>query len=251
MARILVENMTKTLTDRERSFCLNIPSFSLREGDKKAIVGATGSGKTTAMDLLALASRPQTSERFELIGKDFGTIDVSAKAIKSENARLAQLRAHLFGYVVQTSPLFSFLTVKENVAVQQKLAGRRDSDYIDALLKAVGLGNDGDARPKDLSIGQRQRTAIARALAHRPAFLMCDEPTGALDDETANICMQMITSVADHTGTAIVMITHDVALAKRHGFTLVTVERENIKPGFSKAILRDAPYMSNIGGEQI
>lgn len=240
MARIFVENMTKTLTDRERSFCLNIPSFSLQEGDKKAIVGATGSGKTTAIDLLALASRPQTSDYFELIGDEFGTIDVSAKAIRRENGRLAQLRAHLFGYVVQTSPLFSFLTVKENVAVQQKLAGRRDDDYIMALLQAVGLGNDGDAHPKDLSIGQRQRTAIARALAHRPAFLMCDEPTGALDDETANICMEMITSVAEYTGTAIVMITHDVGLATRHGFSLVKVERENIKPGFSQAILYDA-----------
>lgn len=239
MAQLIVENMIKTMNDRERSFKLTIPHFSLNPGDKKAIVGTTGSGKTTAMDMLALASRPVQAKRFEVRDDSFGTIDLSPKAHARENAQLAHLRASLYGYVVQTSPLFSFLSVRENVAVQQTLAHRPDKDYITALLEAVGLGAEADARPRDLSIGQRQRTAIARALAHRPSFLMCDEPTGALDDETANLCLRMMTAVTEHTGTAIVMITHDRALAKRHGFKVVTVTRKQVKPNCFEAVMHE------------
>ncbi|MHC5307929.1 ABC transporter ATP-binding protein [Bartonella sp. LJL80] len=240
MIQLMAQNVMKTLSDRERSFKLSIPAFHLKSGDRKAIVGQTGSGKTTAMDLLALASRPERADTFVISGRDCGQIDVSPQKIKQENARLAHLRARFFGYVVQTSPLFSFLTVRENIAVQQKLADKRDDGYITALLQAVGLAGDSDAFPCDLSIGQRQRTAIARALSHRPAFLMCDEPTGALDDETADLCLRMMTSVADHTGTGILMITHDRQLVEKHGFMKINVERKTIAPGQSFATLQDA-----------
>ncbi|WP_193227638.1 ABC transporter ATP-binding protein [Aureimonas psammosilenae] len=234
MARLVVRDLMKRLKDRERSFELRIPAFDLAPGDRKAIVGATGSGKTTAMDVLALASRPDRFADFAIENTNGGRL-----ALTGSERDLARFRARHFGYVVQTSPLFPFLTLAGNVRLQQRLAGRRDEALIRHLIDCLGLSREADARPDGLSVGQRQRAAVARALAHRPSFLLCDEPTGALDGETAELCLGVMDRVAKESGTAILMITHDPELAQAHGYVLLPIERQATGRQASVATLCD------------
>lgn len=215
MAEIIAEAVVRVLNDRRRTFRLEIPALHLAPGRRIAILGPTGSGKTTAMDILALAGRPTAAGRFELHDDGQPPVDL---ARLSGDAALARLRARYFGYVLQTSPLFSFLTVRENASLGQRISGRRQPAFVERLLEHLGLAAAADGRVGDLSVGQRQKVAVARALAHRPRFLLCDEPTAALDPETATGLIRAIVRLATTTGACVVMITHDHALPYAHDF---------------------------------
>lgn len=218
MARLEIIGGRRVLRDAGRRYVVDVPSFVLVSGDRKAIVGRSGSGKTTVMDMLALASPPDAVERLELTD---GEGKVWRNPWSLGGKAMGRLRARNFGYVLQTSPLFPFLTLLENARLGQQLADRPDEAYLRELLAALHL----DALPagtriSDLSVGQRQRLAIVRALAHRPAFLLADEPTAALDPETADGLMALLMRVAADSGTAVLVVTHDQELALGHGCTI-------------------------------
>ncbi|ODN70703.1 ABC transporter ATP-binding protein [Methylobrevis pamukkalensis] len=235
MAELVARGLQRTLGDGRRRFRLRIPAFRLESGDRLAIVGETGSGKTTAMDVLALACRPDAATDFSLSAGNT-LVDLLAP----HGARtLARLRARHFGYVLQTSPLFPFLDLGENAELGQRLAGRRDPDAIRRLLAALRIDLPLRTRIADLSVGQRQRLAVVRALAHRPDFLLCDEPTGALDPRTAGRLLDTLIAEAGDTGAAILMITHDEALAASRGFTTLEMVRDHGRADAST--LRPAP----------
>ena len=173
MIALTVRNIRKSLKDPDRAFDLHIPTFKAKGREKIAVVGTTGSGKTTAMDILAMASQPSVCEQFEL-SVDGKTHDLNAA---SKNRRKStRLRARYFGYVMQKSPLFPFLSVRENALLQQRISTRPDAAFVDQLFKRLGIGMIADAMPDEISVGQKQRTAIARSLAHRPSIILCDEP---------------------------------------------------------------------------
>lgn len=215
--------MEKRLTDREREFRLTVPEFSVNENERKAIVGSTGSGKTTVMDILAMVTEADRCEYFRLrYGNE--TVDL-ARAIRRKRV-LTGLRAACFGYIMQKSPLFPFLTVAENIAVQQQISKRRDRRYADTLMGMLGIEMLSDALPAELSVGQRQRAAIARSLSHRPSVILCDEPTGALDPVTAKQAMETLLWAGEQSGAAIVMISHDWSLARQFGFSFYVMQTE-------------------------
>jgi len=183
-------------------------SFSIPQGAFVAIVGPSGSGKTTLLGLLAGLDTP-TRGKVILDGHDLTTM--------SENDR-ARLRGEKVGFVFQTFQLIPTLTARENIQVPLELqgsdgAGARSGE----LLERVGLLDRGHHFPMQLSGGEQQRIALARAFANSPRILFADEPTGNLDAVTGKRVLDLLTSLNKESGSTIVLVTHDATLAAQAG----------------------------------
>lgn len=233
--RLTAQGLRKTLRDGERVFELVVSSFEINPGDRIAIVGSSGSGKTTALDMIALASAPDDMSRFDL-HEDGRVHDLAHFHRKNQDSKLSALRASFFGYVLQTHSLFPFLTVEENIELSLDLAGVKGRGHIDQLLKWLGLDVPLRARPSALSVGQRQRVAVARALIHQPGILVADEPTSALDPLSAERTMTLCVQYQKHFNGSIILVTHDRALAERHGFTILPIHLEKLPNGLRGTI---------------
>ena len=183
-----------------------LDNLSLEIPDKQmvAIVGPSGSGKSTLLGLMAGLDRP-TSGSILLDGQELTTMSESA---------LARFRRAKIGYIFQSFHLIPTLTARENVAVPLDLSGERHGDERAAdLLAAVGLADRLDHYPVQLSGGEQQRVAVARAFACRPPFLFADEPTGNLDSATGTHVINLLLAMHRDYGTTLVLVTHDRDLA--------------------------------------
>jgi putative ABC transport system ATP-binding protein len=180
-------------------------TFELEPGAFLAIVGPSGSGKSTLLGLLAGLDRPRQG-RVWLDGQDLGSL--------SEDER-ARVRADKVGFVFQSFHLIPTLTARENVQVPLELQGRDPAGRAEELLGRVGLGDRAHHYPAQLSGGEQQRVAVARAFSHRPRILFADEPTGNLDASTGATVIDLLTELNRETGTTLVLVTHDPELAAR------------------------------------
>ena len=186
-------------------------SFSIEAGEAVAIVGASGSGKSTLLGLLAGQDAPSGGE-VRIRGQDLFALD--------EDGRAA-LRGACVGFVFQSFQLLPALTAVENVMLPLELAGRRDArQEAEAWLGRVGLSGRLGHYPRQLSGGEQQRVAVARAFAPRPALVLADEPTGNLDVATGEAVIELMFSLNAESGTTLVLVTHDAALAARCKRTL-------------------------------
>jgi putative ABC transport system ATP-binding protein len=180
--------------------------LSLAPGDTLAIVGPSGSGKTTLLGLCAGLDSP-SSGTVALAGHDLGPLDEDARA---------RVRNDHVGFIFQNFQLLSTLTALENVLVPLELRGHgADRRQAEQLLTQVGLGGRMHHYPAQLSGGEQQRVALARAFVNRPQILFADEPTGNLDGDTARLVVDMVFDLNAAAGTALVLVTHDLELAKR------------------------------------
>jgi putative ABC transport system ATP-binding protein len=178
-----------------------------------AIAGPSGSGKSTLLGLIAGLDRPSTG-RIRVAGAEVTAL--------SEDA-LARFRLDTIGYIFQSFHLIPTLTALENVAVPLELAGEPDAlPRAHALLAEVGLGERAQHYPVQLSGGEQQRVAVARAVARRPPVLLADEPTGNLDSATGKQIIELILGLNRTLGSTLVLVTHDPALAA-HADRLVTL----------------------------
>ena len=190
--------------DGARVDVLDVPELTIADSEQAALVGGSGTGKTTLLHCLAGIVRPDAGT------VRYGDLDVAALG---ESARDA-FRGRSVGYVFQTHHLLPGFTALENVLLGMSFTGRRpDRAWATRLLDAVGLGDRLNHRPSQLSVGQQQRVAVARALANRPAIVYADEPTGALDPATARGTLGLIRRLCDEAGTALLLVTHDPSLA--------------------------------------
>jgi putative ABC transport system ATP-binding protein len=178
-------------------------SMMVAAGESIALVGASGSGKSTLLNLVSAVDRP-TSGRVEVCGVELATA--------SENDLLG-LRRRCIGFVFQAFHLVPHLTAEENVALPLALDGRSDPDRVEELLRRVGLANRRTHYPSELSGGEQQRTALARALVHRPRLLVADEPTGNLDSRTGSAVLELLAELRREEGAALLLATHDESVA--------------------------------------
>ncbi|MER6481640.1 ABC transporter ATP-binding protein, partial [Streptomyces filamentosus] len=175
-------------------------------GTFTAVMGPSGSGKSTLLRCAAGLDRP-----------DAGRVEVAGTALEGlGERRLTLLRRDRIGFVFQSFNLLPTLTAAQNVALPLRLAGRRPArGEVRAALARVGLAGRERHRPAELSGGQCQRVAVARALIARPAVLFADEPTGALDSTTGAEVMDLLRALVDEEGRTLVMVTHDPVAAAR------------------------------------
>lgn len=181
-------------------------SLSLEPGDYIAIMGESGVGKSTLLNLIAGLDVPDSGDIL-LEGRNLATLDDDARTL---------LRRRRMGFVFQAFHLLPHLTVAGNVGLSLALngiAGREADERIAELLKAVGLDDRRDSFPKELSGGEMQRVAVARALVHRPAVVLADEPTGNLDPESAGQVLALLRAQLKRDGSTGILVTHSAVAA--------------------------------------
>ena len=182
-------------------------SLEVGPGERIGLLGRSGSGKTTLLHVLGGLVEPTAGE-LEWRGRPLSALDRAARGA---------VRAHGIAYVFQGANLLPHFTAFENVAFAAHLARGRDDckRTTPVLLELVGLAAKADHLPAELSGGEAQRVAIARALAQRPELMLCDEPTGHLDSDTAERVLDLIDALQDEFGFALVLATHDPDVAAR------------------------------------
>ncbi|MBU2992439.1 ABC transporter ATP-binding protein [Octadecabacter sp. 1_MG-2023] len=180
-------------------------NMTLEKGETLALTGESGSGKSTLLHLVGGLDQPD-SGTVELEGQDIGGLD---------DAGRAAVRRDKVGVVFQQFNLIPSLSVAANIEFQARLSGRENAEWTQDLAARMGLSDQLSKYPEQLSGGQQQRVAIARTLAARPALILADEPTGNLDEATADTVLDLMLSLAAETEAAMLMVTHSERLAAR------------------------------------
>jgi putative ABC transport system ATP-binding protein len=211
MAIVEIRNLVKRREQSGSAFELRVPELVFEAGRFYGIAGPSGSGKSTLLDVLALVWRPISADKFRIASLNGSEAwNVSDLWGTGDESVLADLRKGMFGYVLQSGGLIGFLSVRQNLTIPYQLLGQRpDPQRIQALAERFGIERELDKKPRHLSTGQRQRAAILRALMLRPALILADEPTAALDQVRSAQIAAEFRALALEGGSTIVMVSHD------------------------------------------
>lgn len=206
MAIIEVKNLNKVYgTGEAKVEALKDINLQIEQGEFVAIVGPSGSGKSTLLHLLGDVDKPTSGE---VIIKGESIYKLNEKA-------LSILRRRKIGFVFQFFNLIPVLTAEENIEMPVLLdGGRIDKEYLEDLLKLLGLENRRKHHPSELSGGQQQRVSIGRALANKPAVILADEPTGNLDSKNSKEILELLKYSVKKYKQTLILITHDINIAK-------------------------------------
>lgn len=192
---------------------VHLPALSLAPGEIKAITGESGCGKSTLLEALGLLLQPRSLASYRL-----GDEDVAALLLADQQKALAALRSRALGFVLQSGGLLPFLNVRENIALPRRMLGLpAHSPHVNKAIRVLRLDRLLDKLPKTLSIGERQRVACVRAIAHEPLLLLADEPTAALDPHTAQDLFELLLELVGELGLSALFVSHDWALVERFG----------------------------------
>ncbi len=215
MEILKVDNLTKTYGNGDEKInAVDHISFSVEKGEFVAIVGASGSGKSTLLHLLGGVDRP-TSGKVYMDGSDI---------YKLSDNNLSIFRRRQIGIIYQFYNLIPILNVKENIMLPCDLDGAKVSDKrLDEVLEILNLKNRSNHLPNELSGGQQQRVSIGRAIINNPAIVLADEPTGNLDSKASDEIVSLLKMSNKKFNQTIIMITHDVEIAKEAD-RIITIE---------------------------
>lgn len=266
-------------------FCLHIDGLDVVRGSLQALVGPSGCGKSTALDLLAgilrpdaegsenaarvertvqtenstLAERAEPGEassgrerRFLFSPTPNAANDMLEKWRKKDLNSLARLRQRHLGYVQQTGGLLPFLTARDNIMLRCSSLGcvAERSQQIQGIVDGLGIGRLLKQYPATLSVGERQRVAIAAALAHAPEMVLADEPTAALDPMHARNALRIFANLAQMMNITVLMVTHNLEMAVDAGFSPIQVTLDQGGPGAISRIdhrVEDSPTAHDFG----
>lgn len=206
MSLLRVNNVVKSFETGEGTLTvLRGVSLDLNSGKSLALTGESGSGKSTLLYLIGGLDVPDEG-RIEILGQDIANLD---------DPQRAALRRGTVGVVFQQFNLIPSLNVAANLSFHARLSGSENKSWTEHLARYLGLGSLLDRFPEQLSGGQQQRVAIGRTLAARPALVLADEPTGNLDEATADVVMNLLLELVQESGAGLLMVTHSLRLAKR------------------------------------
>jgi ABC-type lipoprotein export system ATPase subunit len=191
--------------DGDERKVVDLARLTMLAGEQWALEGSSGSGKTTLLNLLSGILRPDSGS-IKLESMDFGELDEAGRD---------KLRAEKIGYIFQTFNLLQGYTALENVLMAMSFAGSLDLSKAKELLKRVGLEQRMHDRPNQLSTGQQQRVAVARALSKRPSLVLADEPTGNLDRSNAKQVLGLIREICSELGAGLLLVSHDPQVTRK------------------------------------
>ncbi|MDU2491787.1 ABC transporter ATP-binding protein [uncultured Clostridium sp.] len=206
MSLIEVKNLSKVYGSGEAEVtALKNINLNIEQGEFVAIVGPSGSGKSTLLHLLGGVDKPSSGE-----------VIIKGESIyKLKEKELAILRRRKLGFVFQFFNLIPVLTAEENIEMPVLLDnGKIDKNYMNELLKLLGLEERRNHHPSELSGGQQQRVSIGRALANKPSIILADEPTGNLDSKNSKEVLELLKYCAKKYNQTLILITHDINIAK-------------------------------------
>ncbi|WP_259641676.1 ABC transporter ATP-binding protein [Pseudomonas syringae group genomosp. 3] len=185
----------------------------MARGQVVAITGESGCGKSTLLEALGLLLAPQSIAQYNLDG-----VDIAALLAADDQPALADVRARALGFVLQSGGLLPFLNIRDNINLPRRLSGLDSkSDHVDRAITALRLEPLLDQLPQALSIGERQRVACVRAIAHLPRLILADEPTAALDPHNARQLFELLLSLVDELGLSALIVSHDWQLVDSFG----------------------------------
>ncbi len=232
-----LRGVSKVWASPDEEFQLSIPRLDILPGDKIALLGRSGCGKSTLLDILAMTLEPSACESFRFEPHAGGRTDIYAAWKGRRMDLLAGLRGRQIGYILQTGGLLPFISVRENILLPRYLCSLPENDSGQILAERLHIEDLMDRLPETLSVGQRQRVAVARALVHEPTVVLADEPTASLDPHTAGEVMELFVELVSQRGTTLIVATHDW-----DGMTALGLSRLKHEQTDEKGVLRSEFY---------
>ena len=223
-----LDSVTKTWSG-EHGFELIVPDLIVRQGEQVALVGFSGCGKSTLLDLLAMILQPDSAAKFEFYATAEKQLNVAETWKRKNLDGLARTRMRNIGYVLQTGGLLPFLSVYDNIALSCYGLGLEEQEAVQSVAGKLGIDRHLKKFPAQLSVGERQRVSIARAMAHKPSVVIADEPTASLDPIHAEEIMGIFTRLTEEKGVTLVLATHEWDRVEELGFRRVKFNLEKDK----------------------
>ncbi|MBI0552267.1 ABC transporter ATP-binding protein [Pectobacterium parmentieri] len=184
---------------------VSLPEFVLSRGDIAALVGPSGCGKSTLLEMMGTLLRPARLKEYRL-----GELDIATPLLAEDEARLSTIRARALGFMLQHGGLLPWLSVAENIHLTRQLVGMTThQEWLDDAIDRLGIRSLLAKMPSQLSIGERQRVAFIRAIAHQPRLLLADEPTAALDPDNAERLFALMIEMVRTLDMAVIIVSHD------------------------------------------
>lgn len=212
-----IQNMWVRRGSGAQAHNVRLPTLQVKPGDILAITGESGCGKSTLLEAIGLLLQPVELGRFHL-GPATASLDIAQMLAANDQSGLAAVRSRHLGFILQSGGLLPFLSVRDNISLPRRLLGMpAESAQVDRAVQALRLDGLLDKLPQALSIGERQRVACVRAIAHEPQMLLADEPTAALDPHSARRLFELLLSLVNELGLSALVVSHDWALVRDFG----------------------------------
>ena len=191
------------------SFRLTVPSLEITRGEKIALIGESGCGKSTLLDILAFIAQPDQADTFHFCPESTSApLHIDNHWRRHNLNLLGKLRKRHIGYVMQTGGLLPYLSVRDNMNLSRYVLNQEDDNSVERLARELGITQHLDKRPDTLSMGERQRVAIGRALAHQPPIIIADEPTASVDPFSAEKIMSLFLGLAEERNITVIVASH-------------------------------------------